>query len=167
MWPKRTICYKKMGFIPSTSDLISFFPSISSPKSPILFKTFLPIFLQNCSQKSVMTSTSLYPVINFQSSYLTAPKLITLTTLSSLKYSLQLTTHPLGSSPIQWALCQIFRCSLLLNVGLSKGSVFDLLPSATHSPCDLIHCLWFQTPTLCLPLGMYTSSPKLSPEHET
>lgn len=144
MWPKRTLCYKKLGFIPSTSDPIFFFPSISSPNSSILFKTFLPIFLQNCSQKSVMTSMSLHPVINFQSSYLTAPKLITLTTLSSLIYSLQLTIHPLGSSPILWALCRIYHCSLLLNVGLSLTSFLaPLIPHVTssiacgskHQPC--------------------------------
>lgn len=96
--------------------VIDFLPyNISSKLSPSLF-------LQSCSQKSLMTPILLHSMINSQSSYLTSQQLLSqLITLSSLILSLQLMTHPLGSSPTLVAPLLVLALSLLLNVELPRA----------------------------------------------
>lgn len=111
MWPTRKISYNTYnhtGLIPSFSARL-FFSQIffyfcdafsSLPAFPLASKLSTPGLLQNCSQKSLMTSMLLPPMINSQASYLTsAQPLSQLITPSSLMHSFRWITQPLGSSP--------------------------------------------------------------------
>lgn len=111
MWPTRKISYNTynhMDLILSFSAPDCFSPRFlyfrdafsSLPTFPLASKLSTPGLLQNCSQKSLMTSMLLPPMINSQASYLTSEQSLSwLITLSSLIHSFRWITQPLGSSP--------------------------------------------------------------------